>query len=336
MSFRERNPIVIGLVSLAVLAVLLLLAFQVDRLPVIGSGPEYSAHFSEAAGLSAGDEVRIAGVKVGKVTRVTLEGAHVLVNFRAKDADLGDASTASIEIKTLLGDKFLAIDPAGARQLDPGTPIPLERTVAPYDVVQTFNQLSDTVRDLDTTQLAASLRTLSETFRDTPKEVRASLDGLSRLSVTISSRNDQIAHLLDNTNKATALLAARNDDITAILSDGTKLLDELRAREGAIRRLLDGTRALSAQLRGLVKDNEDQIGDTLRELDRLTDTLQRHEDDLVAGIRRIGPFATVFTNAVGNGRWFDNFVGGLLPDVPAPGTATRPTVPDLPVSGGHR
>jgi phospholipid/cholesterol/gamma-HCH transport system substrate-binding protein len=179
------------------------------------------------------------------------------------------------------------------------------------------------------------LRTLSETFRDTPASVRTSLDGLSRLSVTIASRNDQLSHLLDNTDKASGLLAARNDDITAILTDGSKLLDELHAREGAIHDLLKGAQDLSKQLRGLVKDNEDDIGHTLDELDRVTDLLQKHEKDLAGGIRRLGPFATVFTNALGNGRWFDNTVFGLTPSVPAPIAPVAPSLPSL-LPGGSR
>jgi phospholipid/cholesterol/gamma-HCH transport system substrate-binding protein len=336
MSFGRRNPIVIGLVSLTVIAVLLVIAYQADNLPLIGAGQLYHAQFSEAAGLESGNEVRIAGVKVGKVTGVSLQNGHVLVSFRAKNADIGNASSASIQIKTLLGEKYLAIDPAGDKPLDPDTPIPLQRTVAPYDVVQAFNQLSDTVGQLNTKQLAASLTTLSETFRDTPADVRASLDGLSRLSVTIASRDDQLAHLLDNTNRTTGVLAARNTDIDHVLSDGTQLLDELRAREDAISRLLDGTRRLSEQLHGLISDNESQIGPTLDELDRLTDTLQRNQDALAAGLRRIGPFATVFTNALGNGRWFDSFFDGLIP--PFPGTpGNSGNLPPLPsISGGGR
>src|SRR5262249_28265132 len=109
-SFRGRNPIVIGLVSMTVVVGLLVLAYRVDSLPLVGAGPEYRAQFSEAAGLAAGNEVRIAGVKIGKVTGVELEGDHVLVTFRAKNADIGNASSASIQIKTLLGEKYLAID----------------------------------------------------------------------------------------------------------------------------------------------------------------------------------------------------------------------------------
>jgi len=334
-SFQSKNPLFIGLISIVVLLVVLGLAFNIDRMPVIGTGPQYEADFSETAGLTSGNAVRVAGVKVGKVTSVELQGNHVRVLFRAKGVDIGNQSSASIQIRSLLGDKYLAIDPAGDKPLN--GPIPLERTVAPYDVVQAFQNLSSTVQAVNTDQLAASLRTLSATFQNTPTEVRASLEGLSRLSVTIASRKDKIAHLLANTNHTAGLLAARNQDIDRILSDGTLLLDELRYREGAISRLLDGVQRLSHQLHGLIEDNEHQIGPTLRELDRLTDLLQRHRDDLAAGIRRLGPFVTVFSNAVGNGRWFDNFLNldGLIPVlVPYPPTH-KPPVTALPTGGSR-
>ena len=65
ISFRERNPVVIGAVGLLTIALLMVAAFNVRDLPLIGDGDEYSAAFSEAGGLKSGDEVRIAGVKVG-------------------------------------------------------------------------------------------------------------------------------------------------------------------------------------------------------------------------------------------------------------------------------
>jgi phospholipid/cholesterol/gamma-HCH transport system substrate-binding protein len=68
--FRERNPVVIGAISLAVLAALILLAFRADDLPLIGGGDTYYAAFSEAGGLKPNDEVRVAGVRVGKVDAV--------------------------------------------------------------------------------------------------------------------------------------------------------------------------------------------------------------------------------------------------------------------------
>ena len=73
-SFASRNPTVIGAIGLVVIAALLWSAFNAQKLPIIGGGTPYSAIFSESSGLVADDEVRIAGVKVGTVTGVKLDG----------------------------------------------------------------------------------------------------------------------------------------------------------------------------------------------------------------------------------------------------------------------
>ena len=70
--FRERNPVMIGAISLAVVAGLILAAFNAQNLPVIGGGDTYTAAFTEAGGLKTNDEVRVAGVRVGKVEKVDL------------------------------------------------------------------------------------------------------------------------------------------------------------------------------------------------------------------------------------------------------------------------
>lgn len=120
---KERNPVAVGVAGLLVLTLVALLVYNVDRLP-FGGGTTYSADFSESAGLDEGDEVRIAGVKVGQVTGVALDGAKVKVSFEVEDAWIGDRTTAAIAIKTVLGDKYLALDPLGSGRQDPAPASP--------------------------------------------------------------------------------------------------------------------------------------------------------------------------------------------------------------------
>ncbi|MFJ6671020.1 MCE family protein [Actinosynnema sp. NPDC091369] len=310
---RQRNPVTVGAVSLTVIALLLLAAFHSDELPIIGGGTTYSAEFTEAAGLVPSNEVRVAGVKVGKVTDVELDGDKVKVSFRVKDAWVGDRTTAVIRIKTLLGQKFLALDPQGSQPLDPGQPIPRERTLSPYDVQEAFNGLADTVGQIDTDQLADSFQVLSETFEGSADSVRGALDGLSALSKTISSRDEQLAQLLANTNQITKTLADRNEQFEKLLADGNLLLGELRKRRDAISALLNGTRELSKELSGLVADNSAQLRPALEQLERVTTMLQRNQDSLDRSLSLMGPFFRVFANTLGNGRWFDVYICGLLP-----------------------
>jgi phospholipid/cholesterol/gamma-HCH transport system substrate-binding protein len=309
----QRNPITIGAVSLTLIALLLVAAFYSDDLPIIGGGTTYSAEFSEAAGLVPGNEVRVAGVKVGKVTGVRLDGNLVRVSFKVKDAWVGDRTTATIRIKTLLGQKYVALDPQGALPLDPGDPIPKDRTLAPYDVQEAFNGLATTVGQIDTKQLADSFDVLSQTFEGSSDSVRGALDGLSALSKTISSRDEQLARLLGSTRDITKTLADRNEQFEKLLSDGNLLLGELRKRKDAISLLLKGTRDLSTELTGLVADNNAQLRPALEQLERVTTVLQRNQDSLDRGIALMAPFYRVFANTLGNGRWFDVYICGLLP-----------------------
>src|ERR1700712_2314072 len=197
--FRERNPVIIGAISLAVIAMMILGAFRAQDLPIIGGGDVYTAAFAEAGGLKANDPVRIAGVRVGKVDKIELEGDHVKVTFRVKtDSQFGDETGAAIRVNTLLGAMYLALEPAGDGQLQTSKEIPVERTSSPYDVVQAFSGLAETADQIDTDQLAHSLTTLADLTRNTPDEFKAALSGVSRLSSNIAAKNDRINLLLTN------------------------------------------------------------------------------------------------------------------------------------------
>jgi phospholipid/cholesterol/gamma-HCH transport system substrate-binding protein len=311
--FRKRNPLVIGAVSIVVLVLLTLASLNIRDLPLVGQGATYTARFAEAAGVQPDDDVRIAGIRVGTVSDVTLDGNDVVISFKAPNTWIGDQTRASIEIKTLLGQKYIALEPAGSRPLNPDVSIPRDRTTAPFDVIDAFSQLTTTVEGVNTDQVAESLSTLSQTLDGASGPIRPALDGLSRLSQTISSRDQELAHLLANTRATTQVLAARDGDIATLIQNGNLLLGELRSRKAAIDDLLNGTIALSAQLRGLVADNRATLGPTLDKLNGVLTTLQENSANLENGIKLFAPFVRVFANVVGNGRWFDAYICNLDP-----------------------
>ncbi|MGW5001948.1 MCE family protein [Streptomyces hydrogenans] len=310
---KERNPIAVALVGLVLLGLLAALAYNVERLPLVGGGTSYSADFTEAAGLDSGDEVRIAGVKVGEVTGVTLDGPKVKVTFEVGDAWVGDRSTAAIAIKTLLGEKYLALDPLGSARQDPGTRIPLSRTTSPYDVTQAFQDLSGTIDDIDTARLAESFRTISDTFKDSPPHVRSAADGLSELSRTVSKRDTELARLLRNSDRFTKTLKNKKSSFEVLLEDGGSLLGELQKRRDAIRALLKGSRALGTELSGLVDDNDRQLGPTLKALGRVTGVLEKNSGQLDKTLALVGPYYRLVGNTLGTGRWFDSYLCGVVP-----------------------
>jgi phospholipid/cholesterol/gamma-HCH transport system substrate-binding protein len=312
--FRERNPVIIGAVSLAVIAAMILAAFRAQDLPLIGGGDVYYASFAEAGGLKVNDEVRIAGVRVGKVEKVELDEDHVKVTFRVKtDSEFGEQTGAAIKVKTLLGAMFLSLEPAGSGQLEEGAEIPVDRTSSPYDVVEAFSGLAETAEEIDTEQLAASFTTLADLTRNTPEEFRGALDGVAALSANIADKNERIGQLLQNLERVSTVLDERDEDIIGLMRDSDVLFRALVKRRDSVHNLLVSTSVLSKQLTGLVKDSRKDLKPALTQLADVVDVLNKNEENLDNSLRLMAPFYRVFTNTLGNGPWFDTFIQNMPP-----------------------
>jgi phospholipid/cholesterol/gamma-HCH transport system substrate-binding protein len=321
--FRERNPVIIGAISMSVIALLILGAFRAQDLPLIGGGDTYTAAFTESGGLKVDDPVRIAGVRVGKVTAIELDGDHVRVTFNVKtDSEFGTKTAAAIRINTLLGAMYLALEPEGPDQLETGKEIPVERTTSPYDVVEAFSGLADTADKIDTDQLAASLTTLADLTRNTPDEFKAALSGVSRLSSNIADKSDRINLLLQNLQRVSSVLNDRDEDIIALMKDSDSLFQALVQRRDAVHNLLVSTASLSKELTALVRQSREDLKPALTQLDDVVGILNKNEENIDNSLRLMAPFYRVFTNTLGNGPWFDTYIQNL------------PPAPDLTNGGG--
>jgi phospholipid/cholesterol/gamma-HCH transport system substrate-binding protein len=290
------------------------LAFKAGDLPVIGGGDTYYAAFKEAGGLKANDEVRIAGVRVGKVRGVELAGDHVKVEFQVdENADFGPETAASIRVKTLLGAMYLSLIPDGDGQMKEGAEIPVDRTTSPYDVVQVFQGLANRSERIDTDQLATSLDTMAALTKNTPEEFQAALKGVSALSANLAARDDELNTLLRNLEKVSGVLGDRSGDIIAIMKDGDTLFRALVARREAVHNLLVSTSKLSIQLTGLVRDTRADLKPALDQLKSVVDLLNSNEENIDTSLRLMAPFYRVFANTLGNGPWFDTIIQNMPP-----------------------
>jgi phospholipid/cholesterol/gamma-HCH transport system substrate-binding protein len=312
--FRERNPVIVGAVSLAVVAAFILAAFRAEDLPLIGGGDTYYAAFSEAAGLKPNDEVRVAGVRVGKVKTVELDGDHVRVEFLVDNGvQFGAETGAAIKVKTLLGAMYLALQPAGSGQLDEEAEIPQSRTTSPYDVVKAFSGLASTSERIDTDQLSEALNTMAALTENTPEEFQAALRGMSDLSANIAARDAQLNTLLTNLRKVSGVLGDRRGDLVTLMRDGDKLFRALAARRQSVHDLLTATSQLSVELTKLVRSTRADLKPALTHLDSVVDVLNKNQDNLDNSLRLMAPFYRVFASTLGTGPWFDTYIQNMPP-----------------------
>lgn len=311
---RERNPVQVGVIGLGVCAAIVLAGLQYDQLPFISGGLNYSAHFTDAGGLVPGDDVSLAGVDVGTVTAVELDGQQVLVTFTVRDGiALGDATGADIKTNTVLGRKSLAVRPSGNGVLRPGTTIPVERTNAPYSLPDALGDLTTSVSELDTDGINDSLDALSGALQDTPPEISGALEGMRRLSESINARDESLQELLGRAENVTGILAERSDRINELIVDANDLFGELSLRRDAITELITNVSVVSRQLTGLVQDNQAQMAPTLEVLNRVTANLQTNKDNIAEALDGLGPYISSLGESVASGPFFNAYVSNILP-----------------------
>lgn len=304
-SFSERNPVVVAVVGLTGLLVAFLLAINVQRLPLVGGGTTYRAEFADASGLVVGEEVRVAGIKVGQVTDIKIDDSKVIVEFQVKDVRLGEDTTAGIEVKTLLGQHYLRVSPDGSGSMDDGDTIPLARTTTPLNVVPAFQRLASESQQIDTAQMTEAFDSIADVLDQTAPEVRGTLTGLARLSHSISTRDEEIQTLLARANSVTGVVAARDRELGELLTASNDVLAMLDSRREVIRRIIVGTRDLSEQLAGLVRDNRATLGPALDKLNTVLEVLQDNDSELRRILKYGRVYAREFSNVGGSGHWFD-------------------------------
>lgn len=310
--FSERNPVVLGAIGAVVTGGLVILALNFNDLPFVPGGEEHSAYFAEAGGLTAGAAVHVSGYQVGQVKSVALRDQQVLVTFEiGSDVDLGDRTEARIKTRSLLGAKVLEVVPRGDGRLDGA--IPMERTTSPYHLGDALGDLATTVEQIDTTQLSDSLATLAETFAETPPELRAAVQGLSRFSATLNTRDQQLRSLLENANKVTKVLANRSEQVVSLIADTNALLAQLRTESAALDSLSGNLSTLSIQLSGFIQENRQQMRPALDKLNGVLTTLANRKERVQDSIHRLNAFAMSLGESVSSGPFFNAYLANLIP-----------------------
>ena len=311
-SFRERNVVVIGAISVIGVIGLVVAALNFSQLPLVSAGTAYSAYFDEAGGLVTGAPVQVAGVKTGHVKEISLDEHGVLVTFTVADnVRLGQRTEAAIKTISLLGNKVLMVTPRGDGRLSGA--IPIQRTTSPYQLPDAVGDLTATISGLNTDQVSSALHTLAQTLKDTPAELRIAVDGVARFSRVLDERDIQLRGLLTNANKATTVLAQRTDEVVRLIGDTNAVLAALRSQSAALDQISGNIYALWKQLDGVVADNKATLKPALDKLNAVLTMIDNRKAEVQKGIKGVSTYVMSFGEAIASGPFFKAYVSNLLP-----------------------
>ncbi len=231
--------------GLAGIVVVLILVAAIGVINMVGTTPErtYSADIAEAGSVRIGDDVRIAGIPVGKVKSLDLLPDRVRMTFSVKNtAFIGDQTTLAVRMLTLVGGYYLAVQPAGTASL--GTKvIPAQRVILPYNLTQAFQDAVTPVQRTDGDVLRQDLAALSGSIDKSPDSIRTSIRAVGDIVAIMDKQNADISKTLSLT-----------DEYLAALNKNSDVLVRLMRTFGALENIVaDNREQLSWALHGLAK-----------------------------------------------------------------------------------
>ncbi len=305
---RVRN----GLLGILVVILVIGVGQSIGSVPMLFATPTYYAEFSDTGGIGAGDKVRIAGVDVGKVRSMEIEGDKVKIGYSLNGTEIGTESRAAIRTDTILGRRNIEIEPRGTKALRANGVLPLGQTTTPYQIYDAFFDVTKSASNWDTQTVKKSLNVLSETIDQTYPHLSAALDGVARFSDTIGKRDDQIKQLLANANKIAGILGSRSEQINQLLVNAQTLLGAINQRNYAVSMLLERVSEFSEQVKGFIDDNPN-LNRVLEQLRVVSDVLNERRGDLMDTLTTVASFVASLGEAVASGPYFKVMLVNLLP-----------------------
>jgi virulence factor Mce-like protein len=310
---ESRNRTWLGIIAVAVVAVLIgtLLLFKVANVGY----RHYTAQFLQAAALQVGNPITIAGIPVGEVTSMELAGDHVEAGLKVRDdIPLGAQSSASIKITTILGSRYLSLQPAGEGSV-PDNTFDLGHTEVPYDLQEALSDVSTTYEQVDSDRFAETLGILGKQLQSLPPVIPQALANTQTLATIIAERRDQLGSLLKTTEAVTNTLRRQQATIGSLVRQGNSLVGEFVARRDTFHAMMNALTNLIQTLSGIIIDDRPQLEELLRNVRELSGMLADH-DDLLRSTLQSGPIALRnLANATGTGNAIGfNAPSGMLVD----------------------
>jgi phospholipid/cholesterol/gamma-HCH transport system substrate-binding protein len=273
----------------------------------------YTADFANASGITAGDNVRVAGIDVGKVTGVSLERGVVHIEFTAeKGLEVTRNARAEVKLATILGQHYLNLVPGKGSPLAGGGTIPLARTKSAYTIDKFQVDANDAAQNLDENALSGAVNALSKNLNGDPDANREALKGIAQVSQTVASRDDELRRLISSTRTVTDVVHGQQGNLMRLLDDSDKVAAMINQRRETIKLLLRSTRSMVHEVTLLVHDNQRQLRPTLIQLKTLMGTLVKNKTYLDQTLKAVTAQSRYFANATGNGPWIEVFAPDFL------------------------
>ena len=289
---------------------------------------DFKAEFVDATGVVKGDDVRIAGVKVGTVKDVSIvDRTRALVTFSVEDtAHLSEATHAAIRYRNLVGQRYIALsDEIGdSSPLEPGSTIPVSQTSPALDLTVLFNGFKPLFQALSPADINQLSYEIVQVFQGEGGNLESLLQHTASVTTTLASRDQVIGSLVDNLNEVLDHLGDRDVQLSRLITTFRTFVGGLKDDREAILGSLDRISQLSVQTADLVSGIRRPFVEDVKQLRRVAGNLDAGKAELDRALQVL----PIKLNKVGRtaiyGSWFNFYLCHFEGRIRLPGNQSVP------------
>jgi phospholipid/cholesterol/gamma-HCH transport system substrate-binding protein len=301
-----RNLLKVTLYSLLCLVVLFALIGRIGNIDWFSKHESYKAEMPDVTGLLVNDDVKVAGVRVGKVTRISVDRGKAIVSFQVKPSvKLRTSTQVGVRWRNVLGQKYLYLYPGTSGPvLKPGARLPASQVVRSADVGEFLNSVAPILRAIDPAKANAFVRALNEALDGNEDKVRGLLSDTATISHDLGGSDQQIGNLIDNLDTVVGGLANRDGDLNTAVTRFKTLASSLADNNDDLQLLVERFAAVQTRLNTLVKTNRGNIDQTVDDLATIAKVLHGHRSDLDQALATLPQGLRIYDSISSYGQWF--------------------------------
>ena len=290
------------------------------------SGPHrtYSAIFSDVTSLNKGDDVRMAGVKVGTVTGISLrqggQGNTARVTFTVADsAPLDVGSTAELRFRNLVGQRYVDLHPADTKApaLPAGYTFTLQQTKPALDLTLLFNGFQPLFQFLDPKDVNTLSGEIIAVFQGEGPTVDDLLSSTASLTSTLADRDQVIGDLITNLNDVLGVVDTHSDQLDTTLVTLQQLVSGLAADRSTIGDTIEGLGKLTTSVADLLGKSRAPLKHDIASLGKLSSNLSSG-DQLNSFLTTLPTKLDAIGRTASYGSWLNFYVCSIQGKIPLP------------------
>ena len=300
------------------------LALTIGNIRLFRDTYELSATFDDVTGLLKDDNVKVAGVVVGKVTGIDVDKGRARVRFEVKDGvKLPTDSQAAVRWRNLLGQRYVYLYPGEASTVleDDGA---IGKTRSVVDLGELFNRLGPIIKAIDPKQVNTFLESVAGALDGNEEELRSTIDDLAKLTQGLATRDEAIGRLVENLDTVAGTITSRDQQIRTVLDNLLALSTTFSENTDVLDSAITELGGFNEDLGGLLRDNSSEIDRIVNNLTAIVQVVQGKLpvlDETVAGLDEL---ADALFRSSRYGEWLNQDILCLRFGYPAESSESTP------------